>query len=155
MSTNTVAVEGLRELRSFAQRIDKAAGEPTLLPGYRSALKEAAEPVAVEARKRAPRSKLPLGKGRSPRKRLHESITINMAGSDALIRAGGLRRGPKWPQGYRFPRRVEYEGSGGQRAGYGPRAFLGPALEAKADEVREAMGGVLDALESEWGSNRG
>lgn len=148
MTTGAVQVEGLRELRGFARRIDRAAGQPTLLPGYRAAIKEAAEPVAVEARKRAPRSPLPLGTGRSPRKRLADSITINVSGADALIRAGGTRRSPSYPGGYRFPRRLEYEAGG-------RRAFLAPALEAKADEVREAMGGVLDALESEWGSNRG
>ncbi len=72
---------------------------------------------------------------------------MNIRGDSAVLRAGGLNRSKRYPQGYRFPRRLEYE-----EASRG-RPFLNPALEAKRGEVVEAMTRVLDEMATKWEAN--
>ena len=140
-----VAVEGLRDLRRVLRQIDRANGRAEGLPAFRETLKGAADIVAQEAKRRAPRGTAPIQRGRSPRKRLVDMITPQVRGDTAVVRAGGLVKSRRWPQGYRFARRIEY-------ADGGRRAFLAPALEAKSDEVARHMERVLDSIERAWGN---
>jgi hypothetical protein len=148
-----VAVHGLGDLRRTLRTIDRANGEARGLPGFRDVLRDAATIVADDARRRAPRGSRPINKGRSPRKRLVDMISPRVRGDVALVRSGGLAKSPMYPLGYRYTRRIEYEGSGGNRSGYGTRGFLGPALEAKSDEVERHMEGVLDKIADQWERN--
>jgi hypothetical protein len=155
-----VELEGLSELRKTLRRIDAnvySAGSsigpdgftkgPVRLnlavTAFRDHLREAATIVSDEGRRRAPRH---TGK-------LIGSIRPRVRGDTGLVVALAVKKSQMYPRGYRYPRRIEYEGSGGNRAGYGPRAFLGPALEAKADEVAKKMEGVLDAIADAWETN--
>lgn len=148
-----VAVEGLGDLRRVLRQIDRANGDAAGLPAFRDSLREAAQIVADEAKRRAPRGTRPINPGRTPRKRLVDMITPRVRSDVALVRSGGLAKSARYPEGYRYTRRIEYEGSGGPRHGSGPRGFLGPALEAKSDEVARHMEGVLDAIEDKWRDN--
>lgn len=130
----SVRVEGLRELRSTIRRIDEGRGQVGRdrvgLLGFREHVKGAAQIVADEAQNRAP---VDTGKLRS-------SIRARASGDRGLIVA--LARNPR--NNYRYPRRLEYERGGA-------RAFMGPALEAKADDVQKEMEKVLDTIEKAWG----
>lgn len=145
-----IQLEGLQELRRTLSRLDRMADEPRAVPAFREALKSGADIVAKRARELAPRGTRPIPRGRSPRKRLVDMITPRVSGTTAFVRSGGLQKSPRWPRGYRYPRRIEYDGSGGNRDGYGPRAYLGPALEEKADEVARHMERFLDHIAKEW-----
>lgn len=145
-----VAVEGLNDLRRTLRSIDRARGDAQALPEFRKHMRGAADIVAEEAKRRAPRGSKPIPAGRSPKKRLVDTIRPRVRGDMALVRAGAVVKSAKYPQGYRYARRIEYEGSGGNRDGYGSSAFLGPALEAKSDEVQRHMEGVLEAIQHKW-----
>lgn len=151
MIRGQVSVEGLGDLRRAIRQIDKANGKAEGLPAFRDHLREAAQIVVDEAKSRAPRGSKPIPRGRSPRARLVDNIRPRVKGDTALVAALGKQKSPAWPGGYRYPRRLEYEGSGGNRSGAGRRAFLLPALQAKTDEVARHMEGVLDAIERAWG----
>lgn len=134
----TVGIEGLAEFRRTLGRMDA-----TLQKDLQVRLKEAADVVAEEARRRAPKGTRPIPAGRRPRKRLADTIVPFTRGPIAGIRTGVI--GPptrKEPSGYRYPRRIEY-GPGGQ-------PFMRPALEAKEPEVRARMERLLDDLADDW-----
>jgi len=142
-----VELEGLSELRKTLRRIDAGMGttgrNSVAVAAFRDHLREATTIVSDEGRRRAPRH---TGK-------LINSIRPRVRGDTGLVVALAVKKSQMYPRGYRYPRRIEYEGSGGNRAGYGTRAFLGPALEAKADEVAKKMEGVIDAIANAWESN--
>jgi hypothetical protein len=133
-------IEGLADLRKVLKAMDR-----DLYRELPKRLRKAAEPVAEEARRRAPRGRSPIPRGRRPRKRLVDTIRPFARGNVAGVRADVVA-----PGGYPYPRRIEYEGSGGNRSGTGPRAFMGPALEAKRDEVMREVARVLDDLADDW-----
>lgn len=160
-----MAVAGLGDLRRFVRDMDRRSENAEALPEFRNFMRRGAQIVVDDARRRAPRGTRPIPPGRSPRKRLVDNIRPRVRGDTAFIVSLGTvktaappknlgRFGAKkqwWSaSGYRYTRRIEYEGSGGNRSGYGPRGFLGPALEAKSDEVARHMEGVLDAIETAW-----
>lgn len=138
-----VAVEGLGDLRRTLRQIDRGRGDASGLPAFRDHLREAADIVVDEAKRRAPRGTKPIPPGRSPRKRLVDTIRPRVRGDVALVRAGAIAKSPRYPRGYRYARRIEYEAGGA-------RAFLGPAIEAKSAQVARHMEGVLDAIERKW-----
>jgi hypothetical protein len=73
---------------------------------------------------------------------LIRSIKARVRGAVGFVQVGATRRG------FPYPRRLEYE-SGGRRA------FVGPALESKQEDVVEAMNDMLDRLASRNGFGRG
>ncbi len=121
-------MEGLQEFRAALRRID-----PELVKGVREGLKDGAQIVATETRRRAPQ--------RSGR--LVGSIRAFTAGTTAGVRVNARRASRKYPSGYPYPRRIEFEGGGA-------RAFVRPALEAKRDEVVRRLGYVIDDIGEIW-----
>lgn len=142
-----VELEGLGELRKTLRRIDAGMGttgrNSIAVKAFRDHLRAATTIVSDEGKRRAPHR---TGK-------LAASIRPRVKGDTGLVVALALKKSKRYPQGYRYSRRIEYEGSGGNRDGYGKQAYLGPALEAKADEVARKMEGVLDAIANAWESN--
>lgn len=125
MSTQ-VRIEGLREFRRDLRRIDAE-----LPKGVTKALKASAEIVATEARIRAP-----VG----PSGRLKGSIRSFTRGDRAGVRVNAKRRSPRYPGGYPYPRRIEFQ----------LRPFLHPALVAKQRQVAERMERVIDDVADIW-----
>lgn len=119
-----VRIEGLADFRRDLRRIN-----PELNKGVREALKRAVEPVASEARAKAPK--------RSGR--LASSIKPFTKGNVAGVAVTARDR----RTGYRYPRRIEF-------ADGGRRAFLAPAVERKAPEVERALEGLLDDIARTW-----
>lgn len=143
---SAVEIEGLREFRAALRRID-----PALNKGVREGLKDAAQIVAYEARRRAPvRSGM-----------LRSSIKGFASGNRAGVRVTARRISPSYPGGYPYPRRIEFEGGvagtirgvGGTTAG--PRAFVAPALEAKREEVIRRLNFVIDDVAEIWAGRGG
>jgi len=122
-------------MRTAIRRIDESMGTSGRgrmgLAAFRTHLKGAAEIVAEEARNRAP-----VRSGT-----LKSKIRARVSGDRAMVVA--LARNPR--DKYPYPRRLEYEPP--------PRGrpFLGPALEAKREEVAREMEKVLDSIEKAWG----
>lgn len=127
MST-AIRIDGLADFRRDLKRID-----PALVKGVRVALKEGAEIVAVEARHRSPVLS-GLTKG---------SVRSFASGNRAGVRVNARRASPRYPGGYPYPRRLEF-------ARGGARAFVGPALEAKRDEVIARLNDVIDDIGVVW-----
>lgn len=123
-----IAVEGLRDLRRDLRRIDKS-----LLAGVREGIKDAAQLVAREAQRRAPRRT----------SRLVASIRPRVRGDVGLVVATATKRSPRYPAGFRYPRRIEFEGGG-------RRAFMAPALEAKRRDVERRLEHLLDDIAEIW-----
>ncbi|WP_217923778.1 HK97 gp10 family phage protein [Miltoncostaea oceani] len=128
MATTAISIEGLAAFRRDLKRID-----PALLQGVRVALKEAAELVAGEARRRAP-----VRSGRT-----RTSIRSFTSGNRAGVRANARRVSARYPGGYPYPRRLEFENGG-------RRAFIGPALEAKRRDVVERLDDALGDVARIW-----
>ena len=128
MASAAISIEGLAAFRRDLRRID-----PVLVKGVRVALKESAEIVAAEARRRAP---VRSGATRA-------SVRSFTSGNRAGVRVNARRRSAAYPGGYPYPKRLEFEGGGA-------RAFVGPALEAKRREVVERMADGLDDVARVW-----
>lgn len=126
---DTYGIEGLAQLRRVLRTMDK-----TLVKDLQRRLREAAEPVAEEART--------IARGFSKSGRNVRGIKTFARGNIAGVAASATDR----RTGYRYPRRLEYERS--SRA----RPFLLPALERRADEVQENVARVLDDLSDDWSS---
>ncbi len=118
-----VRITGLAELLRDLRAIDAE-----LPKEVRRTLKAGAEIVAVEARGR---SAVRSGMQR-------RSIRAFARGRVAGVRATAKRRSARYPSGYNYPARNEFQS--------GRRAFLRPALEAKAGEVERRVGRMLDDL---------
>jgi len=133
MATTAISIEGLAAFRRDLKRID-----PVLVKGVRVALKDAAEIVADEARRRAPvRSGLTKG-----------SVRSFTSGNKAGVRVNARRVSRGYPAGYPYPKRIEFEGGG-------RRAFVGPALEAKRGEVVRRLEEVIDDVSGVWAGRGG
>lgn len=130
-------VEGLDELRRALRRLPGDADK-----ALQSHLKDAAEIVAAEARKRATVGSRPIPAGRRPRKRMKDTVVPFVRKA-----AGGVRVNAVAPGGFRYPGRQEYDPAQGH-------PFLRPALEAKAADVQRKMEGVLDELADTWKGTR-
>lgn len=128
----TVGVQGLAQLRRTLGKMDK-----TLQTGIRDSLLESAEIVAAEARRRARVGSRPIPPGRRPMARMSETIVPFTKGAIAGIRARAVA-----PDGFPYPRRIEWERGG--------TPFMRPALEAKAKDVERSMADLLDRLADTW-----
>lgn len=128
MPGGAVHVEGLAQFRAALRRID-----PQLAKGVREGLKDGAQIVANEARQRAP---VRTGS-------LVASVRAFASGNRAGVRVNARRPSRKYPAGYPYPRRIEFEGGGA-------RAFVRPALAARADDVRRRIGYVIDDIGETW-----
>ena len=118
---STVQVRGLAELQRALRAM--SADLPKEL---RRDLKEGAEIVAQEARARS-----------SVRSGLQRrSIRAFARGRSAGVRVTAKRRSAAYPSGYPYPRKNEYQ----------RRAFVRPALQAKAPAVEERVARGLDRL---------
>jgi hypothetical protein len=124
-----VAVEGLAEFRRDLRRID-----PVLVKGLREGIKDAARIVATEAEGRAPVGRTGL---------LKSKIRPRVKGDIGLVVALAKRKSPKYPSGYPYAKRIEYQDGG-------VRGFMRPALLAKQDEVIERLDQVLDDVANIW-----
>lgn len=129
MAAAGVQIEGLREFRAALRAID-----PQLARGLQEGLKDAAQIVAYETRRRAPRG---------PSGRTVSTTRAFASGTSAGVRTTARRVSPKYPGGYPYPRRLEFEKGGA-------RAFMRPALEAKRAEVVRRIGYVLDDVGETW-----
>jgi len=152
MATTAISIEGLAAFRRDLKRID-----PVLVKGVRVALKESAEIVADETRRRAP---VRSGK-------LKGTVRSFTSGNKAGVRVNARRVSRGYPGGYPYPRRIEFEGGragtmtnaltgrlvGGTTAG--PRAFIAPALEAKRGEVVRRLEEVIDDVAGVWAGRGG
>lgn len=129
-------VNGLQDLRRTLRRLD----QKDLDKQVQQRLKAIAEPVAAEARRRAPRGRGAIPTGRRPRKRMADTVVAFTRGAVA-----GVRVRVQAPDGYQYARRIEYDASIGE-------PFLRPALEAKEGVVRREAEDMLDWIASEWGT---
>lgn len=123
-----VHIRGLADFRADLRRID-----PALNKGVREGLKDAAQIVAYEAQRRAP---VASGQTRA-------SVRAFASGNRAGVRVNARRVSRSYPAGYPYPRRLEFDAGG-------RRAFVGPAAEAKRDEVVRRVGFVLDDVAEIW-----
>lgn len=134
ISNDTIAVEGLRDLMRSLKEMDK-----TTRKEVRAKLREVGKIVADEAKSQAS-SKMTSRSGN-----LIRLIKVSVTQRSVSIVAGAMKRSPKYPSGYNYPRRHEY-GSGGKRA------FMNPALDEKQEEVIKRFEEILDELERQWAS---
>lgn len=132
----TVYVEGVASLR----RSLRVAGDMENLKEFRDGLKKAADIVAAEAKTRIPRKT-----GRA-----QESVRSGTSGNKAVV-LGGKARVPYYGWldfGTRIPVKGNPRSVGPWvKSGKGPREgrFIYPALEAKQDQVREAVEDAVDS----------
>lgn len=110
----------------------------TLDRSVTSSLKHAADAVADDARQRAKVGVRAIPAGRRPRRRMRDTIR-----PFARARAAGVRVTAVAPDGFPYPRRIEYENGGRD-------AFLRPALEANRDEVERRAARILDDMADAW-----
>lgn len=127
MAEASFGIKGLADLRRVLRRM-----EGGLQKDLARRLKEAAEPVAAEARRIAPKRS----------RRLERSIKPFARGNVAGVRASAVARSAAYPRGFAYPRRLEY--------GRPSRPFLLPALQARRDEVERRVAQVLDDLARDW-----
>ena len=119
MPGGEVYVEGLAELRRALRRMD-----PELLKGVQKKLKKAAKIVADDAQEKA-----------SVRSGLMASRTRAFTRGNVA----GVRSTATAPDGYPYPRRIEFEKGG-------VRAFVRPALEENTEEIIEELEDLLDEI---------
>lgn len=138
----SVRVEGLTALIRDFNRMDKQ-----LARDLRRELLSIGQIVADEARDtQVPHQELAAGQQGKDKKantgRLQKSIRPRMRGAATIVEA----RQDAFRKGYFYPAIYEY-GKG--------RAFLEPALDAKTEEVIDALDDMLDRVTSENGFGRG
>ena len=136
----SVRVEGLSQLIRDFNRMNK-----DLARDLRRELLLVGQIVADEAKdEQIPKQDLAAGQFGSDDKRntgrLQKGVRPRMRGTTTIVENRTKNKG------YRYP--AEYEYNRG-------RAFLGPALDAKSEEVVEALDDMLDRLVSANGFGRG
>ena len=114
---STVYVEGLAELTASFTMLAPEAKRNLLRE-----LKNVGEIVAVDAKAHAP-----VGKTG----RLRSQIKPARRGSSVLVQDAEKKVSPRYPSGFPYPRRIEFEQGGA-------RAFLRPALQRQRVRVEEA-----------------
>ena len=132
IANDTIAVEGYRDLMRALKEMDK-----TTRKQVRAKLRDVGKIVADEAKSIAASKMTPRSGD------LIRQIRPSVTQRSAKVVAGALKRSAKYPGGYNYPKRHEYEKGGA-------RAFMGPALEAKQEEVVRRFEEIFDELESEW-----
>lgn len=129
-----VSFQGLAALDRALGKADK-----NLRSGLRDDLREVAGVVAQEAQSIAEQ------KGLRRSGDLIRKITPFALTGRAGVRSTSIHRG------YAYPRRLEFEGRGGNA--YGPDASLLPALDAKGAELFDLANRLLDKFADDFGSN--
>jgi len=133
-----IDVKGLRDLRTELKRIG-----PEFPKELRAANKEAAEIIAVEARRRAPRGPHEGGGRVQPLAGSIRAVANQLRGQVAV---GGARspHGPVLEFGGTIGRR----GTTGARTQVRAQPSLYPAIASERDEVVEVYGEAIDRLTS-------
>lgn len=132
IANDTIAVEGLRDLMRTLKQMDT-----TTRRQVRAKLRSVGTIVADGARSIA-------GSKMTPRSgELVRKIRVSVTQRSVAVVARALKRSPKYPGGYNYPKRHEF-------ANGGARAFMLPALEEKQEEVVQRFEDILDELEREW-----
>lgn len=129
-------VAGFKGLKALDRALGKA--DVDLRAGLREQLRSDAEIVAEEARTIASRKGL-----------RRSGDLIRLIRPFALTGKAGVRSSAVH-RGFRYPRRLEFEGRGGNT--YGPRASLLPALEAKEAEIEARAETLLDRFARDFES---
>lgn len=125
-ATITIEVENLDELIAAAGEID--AGLPDAM---RTAVYTAAKIIATEAHRRAPKK---TG-------RMAASIHAALEGNDGVVIVDAVAHSRKYPGGYAYPRRIEFQ-----------EPFVAPAVTAKAAEVGELIESrITEVVDAAWG----
>lgn len=135
-SAGVVTVEGLAAFRRDLRRIDA-----DLAKEVPAALKDAAELVAQEARRRAPVGSRPIPRQRRPRRRMRDTVKVFAKGTTAGVRVSVVST--TGGKAYAYPRLLELSRN---RA----RAFLAPALAAEGPAVQDRVSDVLDRVADVW-----
>lgn len=128
----TVAVEGLQDLMRIIRKMDKEARKEV-----RAKLRDVGKIVADEAKAQA------AAQGLYRTGLLIRRIRPKLTSRSIQIVDTAMKRSPKYPSGYNYPKRYEYEKGGA-------RAFMRPALEAKQEEAVRRFEEIFDELEREW-----
>ena len=140
MSRTGVSIEGLAPFRRGLRQMDRS-----LDVNLRQELKAAAEPIRQDAQRRAPQGSRPIPASRSPRKRLADSLTVQVRGNTVAIRSGlpyakvvhGLPGGR--------PARRPFDARNRSDWRYvQPRPFITEAVEANANRLLDGMEDAVD-----------
>jgi hypothetical protein len=107
---------------------------------FRAKLRDVAKIVVREAQSQAE------SRGLHKSGELVRKIKPSITARSIAIRAAASKKSRKYPGGFNYPRRYEFEKGGA-------RAFLRPALEAKQEEVVKKFDEIFDELAKEWGSD--
>lgn len=129
-----IFVKGLKELNQVFKTMDK-----TQRLEFRRALRKAGNIVVKEVQSNA-RSEFTERSGNLVRK-IKPSITQRAVS----VRATARSKSQKYPKGYGYPRRLEFEKNTDGR-------FMTPALESKREEVVQEFAGILSELQKDWSS---
>lgn len=128
-----VSLDGLKALDRALGKADK-----NLRTGLRSELKAVATIVADEAKSIA------ASKGLRQSGDLIRGIRPFALTGRAGVRSTAIHRG------YSYPRRLEFEGRGGDK--FGPNATLLPAVNAKSGELQTKAEQLLDRFADDFAS---
>lgn len=149
-----IRVENLREFQRALNNVDKKAAKD-----LRGELKDAAGQVASTAKGIAE------FQGLRDTGRLINSIRPGATMSYAYVKENATRNGFLYPRIYEFGGREgvrnrssrgtllrgRYGASLGSRGQFGPRAFLGPAVEMERPKVEAAVERILDRAADRYG----
>lgn len=131
----TLNIEGLKETKVALRRSARLVKKE-----INTRLRAVGDILAVEAQS------LARSKGLEKSGNLVRSIKPRARSMGVAVVASAKRKGPKYPQGYNYPKRLEYESSGA-------RSFMRPALANKQEEALTRLAGVLDEIRREFGSD--
>lgn len=139
VSHGTIVVD-TRELKALAK--DLKASSPELTKRLRTGMRAAGQIVADEAKSRSAYSRQIPG-----------SIGVSVLGFGATVKvtAKAPNAAPIENEGKGFVRHPVFGDMDVWTAKNSHPAFLGPALDAKADDVAEAISNVVDATLDEFG----
>jgi HK97 gp10 family phage protein len=125
-----VEIKGLRELRAALKAID-----PKLLREANVALRDAVQPIAADAKTRAPFLSGVLS----------QSVRAGATGKGAFIGAGAVYAGIQ-----EFGGTIKFATKAGELT-IKPQPFLWPAITSGADDVVDRVGDAIDRLAAHEG----
>jgi hypothetical protein len=131
----TFNIEGLKETRSAIRRSSRLVKKE-----INTRLRAVGDILAVEAQG------LARSRGLEKSGKLVRLIKPRARSMSVAVVANAKRVSPKYPKGYNYPKRLEYENGGA-------RQFMRPALASKKQEVVSKLAEVLDEISREFGSN--
>lgn len=128
-----VHVEGIDALTRAFGRVDKG-----LRREMQKHLRSVGRIVATAAREEA------AAKGLHQSGQLIARINPSVRGGSVFVRDTAKKVSPRYPGGYSYPARYEYEAGGS-------RAFMRPALDHRRSEVVAELDRVVEWVAMEWG----